>query len=82
MMGVKKTTDFLEKITWTLAIVFFILILGSTFTIERKENTQTSKTDTSQSTSDDLFLDEEIIEDEEVLDEDFSVETNSSQENN
>ena len=81
MMGVKKTTDFLEKRTWTLAIVFFTLIIGSTFTIERKENSQTSKTDTSQTTNDDLFLDQEII-DEEVLDEDISVETNSSQKNN
>ena len=82
MMGVKKTTDFLEKATWTLAIVFFILILGSTFTIDRKENTQTSKTDTSQSGSDDLFLNEEIIEEEENLEKDFSIETNSLEENN
>ena len=31
MMGVKKTTDFLEKATWTLAISLIVLILLSNF---------------------------------------------------
>ena len=28
IMGVRKTTDFLEKATWTLAIVIVLLLLG------------------------------------------------------
>ena len=35
VMGVRKTTDFLEKTTWTLAIVLLVLSLGSTFVIPR-----------------------------------------------
>jgi len=35
MMGVKKTTDFLEKATWTLAITMIVLILASNFSIDR-----------------------------------------------
>ncbi len=37
-MGVKKTTDFLEKATWTLAIVLFALCIGAAATIPRGEN--------------------------------------------
>ena len=36
MMGVKKTTDFLEKATWTLAIVLISLSLLSNFAIPRE----------------------------------------------
>ena len=35
VMGVRKTTDFLEKSTWTLAIVLLGLTLTSTFVIPR-----------------------------------------------
>ncbi len=35
VMGVRKTTDFLEKATWTLAIVLLVLTLSSTFVIPR-----------------------------------------------
>lgn len=35
VMGVRKTTDFLEKSTWTLAIVLLVLTLTSTFVIPR-----------------------------------------------
>tara|TARA_B100000073_G_scaffold346163_1_gene356907 strand:+ start:486 stop:755 length:270 start_codon:yes stop_codon:yes gene_type:complete len=35
MMGVKKTTDFLEKATWTLAISLISLSLLSNFAIPR-----------------------------------------------
>ncbi|HSV75621.1 MAG TPA: preprotein translocase subunit SecG [Bacteroidales bacterium] len=35
VMGVRKTTDFLEKSTWTLAIVLVLLTLTSTFIIPR-----------------------------------------------
>jgi preprotein translocase subunit SecG len=37
VMGVRKTTDFLEKATWTLAIVLLVLSLSSTFVIPRSE---------------------------------------------
>ena len=35
VMGVRKTTDFLEKSTWTLAIILLALTLSSTFVIPR-----------------------------------------------
>lgn len=35
VMGVRKTTDFLEKTTWTLAIILLALTLSSTFVIPR-----------------------------------------------
>ncbi|MEJ6749059.1 MAG: preprotein translocase subunit SecG [Flavobacteriales bacterium] len=38
MMGVKKTTDFLEKGTWTLAISLIVLILASNFALDEKDN--------------------------------------------
>ncbi len=37
VMGVRKTTDFLEKTTWTLAIVLFALTLSSNFVIPRAQ---------------------------------------------
>ncbi len=37
VMGVRKTTDFLEKATWTLAIVLLVLTLSSNFVIPRGE---------------------------------------------
>ncbi len=37
IMGVRKTTDFLEKTTWTLAIVLLILTLTTNFVIPRGE---------------------------------------------
>ena len=53
MMGVKKTTDFLEKATWTLAITLIVLILASNFAIDRpNDNLQTTKGDSSESTFD------------------------------
>lgn len=36
-MGVKKTSDFLEKSTWSLALVLVALTLLSNFAIERGE---------------------------------------------
>ena len=36
IMGAKKTTDFLEKATWTLAIALISLSLLSNFAIPRK----------------------------------------------
>ena len=37
-MGVKKTTDFLEKSTWTLAVALLVLSLFSIFVIPRGTN--------------------------------------------
>lgn len=37
-MGVRKTADFLEKTTWTLAIVILLLSLVSVFAIPRTSN--------------------------------------------
>ena len=35
ILGVRKTTDFLEKATWTLAIVLVLLCLVSSFSIPK-----------------------------------------------
>ena len=43
-MGVRKTADFLEKTTWTLAIILLLLSLFSIFVIPR--NVQRVTTDT------------------------------------
>ncbi len=42
IMGAKKTTDFLEKSTWTLAIVLISLSLLSNFAIPRDEKGNSS----------------------------------------
>ncbi len=42
-MGVRKTADFLEKMTWTLAIVLMSLSLVSIFAIPRGTSTKTAK---------------------------------------
>ncbi|GJM60486.1 preprotein translocase subunit SecG [Persicobacter diffluens] len=36
IMGVKKTTDFLEKVTWGLAIAIVVLTLSTNFFIEEQ----------------------------------------------
>jgi preprotein translocase subunit SecG len=38
LMGVRKTTDFLEKATWTLAIVLIFFSVVASMTIPREEN--------------------------------------------
>ena len=42
VMGVKKTSDFLERSTWTLALALVVLTLVSNFTIDRTEGEQQS----------------------------------------
>ena len=42
-MGVRKTADFLEKSTWTIAIGIFVLCLVATAVIPRGGNTQRSR---------------------------------------
>ena len=36
IMGVRKTTDFLEKATWTLAIVIALLSVAAAWTLPRR----------------------------------------------
>lgn len=38
VLGVKKTADFLEKATWTLAIALLVLTLSTIFVIPRTDN--------------------------------------------
>ncbi len=45
IMGVRKTTDFLEKSTWTLAIVLLALTLTSTFVIPRGQVVETRESE-------------------------------------
>ena len=42
-MGVRKTADFLEKSTWTIAIAIFVLCLVATAAIPRGAQTQRSR---------------------------------------
>ncbi len=41
-MGVRKTADFLEKSTWTLAIILLVLSLFSIFVIPRNQEVERS----------------------------------------
>ncbi len=45
IMGVRKTTDFLEKSTWTLAVVLLALTLSSTFVIPRGQVVETRRSE-------------------------------------
>ncbi|NVN94380.1 MAG: preprotein translocase subunit SecG [Bacteroidetes bacterium] len=47
IMGVRKTADFLEKATWTLAVVLLFLSLVSVFAIPRNNQEGTLKTELS-----------------------------------
>jgi preprotein translocase subunit SecG len=47
-MGVRKTADFLEKSTWTLAIVLLFLSLFSVFVIPRHQVQDTADTELRQ----------------------------------
>jgi preprotein translocase subunit SecG len=38
-MGVRKTADFLEKSTWTLAVILLLLSMFSIFIIPKHQNT-------------------------------------------
>lgn len=43
VMGVRRTADFLEKATWTLAIALLVLSFVSVFSIPRGSNTEASE---------------------------------------
>ena len=55
IMGAKKTTDFLEKATWTLAILLIVLSLISNFAIPR-QNTEESNEIKAQEQIDDAVI--------------------------
>jgi len=38
LMGVKKTTDFIEKLTWGLALGIVVLCLAASFSLPNKED--------------------------------------------
>src|SRR6185436_7151375 len=38
IMGVKKTTDFIEKLTWGLALTLVVLCLVASFSLPNKES--------------------------------------------
>ena len=48
VMGVKKTTDFLEKATWTLAICLAVFCLAASFTIPHEKKNDAPKTEQTQ----------------------------------
>ena len=58
--GVKKTTDFLDKSTWILASLLFLLILFSNITL----NSGNEKMESDLLNSSDEILIEEILEDD------------------
>lgn len=39
VLGVRKTTDFVEKATWTLAGILVVLAVSTTFFVNRSTNT-------------------------------------------
>lgn len=45
IMGVRKTTDFLEKATWSLAIALLVLTLTSTYVIPRGQVVETRQSE-------------------------------------
>tara|TARA_Y100000739_G_C20514289_1_gene421047 strand:- start:703 stop:981 length:279 start_codon:yes stop_codon:yes gene_type:complete len=49
IMGARKTSDFLEKTTWTLAIVLVSLALLSNFSIPRNNSDEQSIIENNQS---------------------------------
>ena len=58
--GVKKTTDFLDKSTWILVFLLFLLILFSNITL----NSGNEKTESELLNSSDEVLIEEILEED------------------
>ncbi|MCF8228026.1 MAG: preprotein translocase subunit SecG [Bacteroidales bacterium] len=63
-MGVRKTADFLEKSTWTLAIVLLVLSLATIFVIPRNG---------AQNLSVDTELRDQIDESSVVVDDNFQL---------
>ncbi|MDR1847116.1 MAG: preprotein translocase subunit SecG [Bacteroidales bacterium] len=45
VMGVRKTADFLEKATWSLAVALLVLSLAATALVPKQSTIDTTKTD-------------------------------------
>ena len=61
--GVKQTTDFLDKSTWTLAIVLIALIMLSNLTFDKGENRTESKAlDSNELIEEPVPLDQQPLE--------------------
>lgn len=50
IMGVRKTTDFLEKATWTLAIILMVLSIAATACIPNRHAEEAIATEVSANT--------------------------------
>lgn len=50
-MGYRKTTDFIEKATWSLAIIICVLSICCAFVVKTPRNTSSSIVDNKQTTS-------------------------------
>ncbi|NLA23904.1 MAG: preprotein translocase subunit SecG [Bacteroidales bacterium] len=48
IMGVKKTADFLEKATWTLAIALLVVCLVASMTISNPQGKEIQQTTTTE----------------------------------
>ena len=44
LMGVKKTSDFIEKLTWGLAITLVVLCLAASFSLPKSDDRQSGNT--------------------------------------
>ena len=53
MMGVRQTTDFLEKATWTMAGILVLLCLISSLTIDRPDKGNVNQTEVGANQSED-----------------------------
>ena len=84
MIGVKKTSDLLEKITWGLAITLFVLAISSKFVGEAsrsagKVNTPSIERAQKQNTTPPLDLGAEEVE-EEPIEENDNTSTEENEE--
>ncbi|HQV00722.1 MAG: preprotein translocase subunit SecG [Bacteroidia bacterium] len=51
VMGVRKTTEGLEKLTWGFGIALMVLVLVATFSLPNSQTSATGTTTTKQSTT-------------------------------
>ena len=54
VMGVRQTTDFLEKATWTMAVILVVLCLASSLVVNRATTTTIQSGSEMQEQVDDL----------------------------
>jgi len=61
IMGVRKTTDFLEKATWGLAVTVIVLCIGITKFIPRQTSNAQQQSEMQQQINDAVMVDPNII---------------------